>query len=98
MKKVFKVNFGVVMAVCAAFSLMSFKMANYGSEDEAWYAVNPTNGDIEQPALPSGPGDVDDDCIETLTTNICAVFLPKSHQIENIDDLPSGTPTAGRTD
>lgn len=78
MKKVIKVNFGVVMAVCAAFGLMSFKavVSFEKAQGPQWYAVGSPDFTGKQPINPIAlPGQPTGTCEADLQTVICAVEL-----------------------
>ncbi|GGH01459.1 hypothetical protein GCM10007415_41980 [Parapedobacter pyrenivorans] len=74
MKKVFKVNLGVVMALFAAFGLMSFKLSTNNAMQAGWYVVEPPDG-LGQQAMGDfisvNPPD-EGNCIADLETEICA--------------------------
>ncbi len=73
MKKVIKVNLGMVMALFAAFGLMSFNLyTNIGSLQQGWYAVD-GNGDLDATPLPSPPDGTDNCEIDFPIGDICAV-------------------------
>jgi len=74
MKKVIKVNLGVVMALFAAFGLMSFKLNSGKKLNDGWY---PVVNDVVQ--ISSGPqGDPGENCQTIIPDETCAIFWPES--------------------
>lgn len=82
MKKVIKVNLGVVMALFAAFGLMSFKIYS-GTSQMGWYEVLPESGGVQDIGAPIGPNLPEGDCQEDFEEEICAVFWPHAE-----DEIP----------
>ena len=97
MKKVFKVNLGVVMAVFAAFGLMSFKMATRTVVQTGWYALGePTSsGTPINEHIGATPGE---DCLVIFQNDLCAVKWddPNNEPPEYLEQMNSPE-TAGRT-
>ncbi len=95
MKKVFKVNLGVVMALFAAFGLMSFKViTNNGEQASNWYAVGePTTEGrpISNEPMSPPPSSSSQDCNTTIQTNVCAVLLEADHDFEYLEEISNPT-------
>jgi len=91
-KFIFKNAMALVALAIAGTTLMSFGLADMENQ---WFPVNPTTGQISSVPL---DGEPTDNCVIEEPAPTCAVELPSNHTYNNISQVPSSAPKAGRVD